>query len=296
MKPCAFKLCILSVLLAMLSLGFSACGGGTGTQITPPPKLGSMAGAWDFTINGGSGSHPIAIEAVLTQDSSGHISASGTATANGPTGNFFEADVFGASLSAAQDISVDYLGDTCGPDSGTRGITGTINASNQVSVSSSNGGAFATTITGTLTPSANPPFSGSGTINAPGCKSNGQAFTVTGVLASSLTGTYSGTSAANNAETITLTLTDSSGTLSGNGNDSVSGSFTFAGTAVANGFSATLTPAPSGAGTIFGYFDPQMGAKGSILLVDFQGGTATTCPSGVPIDNGSCLIAILAMQ
>jgi hypothetical protein len=49
-------------------------------------------------------------------------------------------------------------------------------------------------------------------------------------------------------------------------------------------------------GSIFGYFDPQLGAKGSILLTNFQGGSAASCPNGVPIDNGSCLIAILALQ
>jgi len=49
-------------------------------------------------------------------------------------------------------------------------------------------------------------------------------------------------------------------------------------------------------GSIFGYFDPQLGAKGAILLTSFQGANATSCPNGVPIDNSSCLIAILAMQ
>lgn len=286
---------LAGLLVVTLLLLVVACGS-SNTNPPPPPKLGSMAGSWDFTINGGSGSHPIAIEAILAQDNSGNISVNAMATANGPSGSFFEADIFGSSLTTATDLSVDYLGDTCGADDGTRSLTGTINSSNQVSISSGNGGSFSTTITGTLSPSANPPFSGSGTINAPGCKSNGQAFTLTGVLASSLTGTYSGTSAANSSEAITVTLTDTNGTLSGNGTDSVSGNFTATGTTVGNGFSATLTPPPSGGGSIFGYFDPQLGAKGSILLTSFQGGNASSCPSGVPIDNGSCLIAILALQ
>lgn len=288
----------LAILVLFGTLGMVACGGGTTSSktTTPPPQLGSMAGAWDFTVSGGSGSHPIAIEAVLTQDNSGNISSNGTATANGPSGNFFEADILGSSLSTATDVAVDYLGDTCGADTGTRSITGTINSSSQVTISTSNGGSFSTTITGSLNSSANPPFTGSGTVNAPGCKSNGQAFTMTGVLASSLTGTFSGTSAANNSEAITLTVTDTSGALTGNGTDSVSGNFTMTGTTVGNAFSTTLTPAPAGGGSIFGYFDPQLGAKGSILLINFQSGNAVNCPSGVPIDNGSCLIAVLAMQ
>lgn len=96
-----------------LFLSMVGCGGGTSStsknSSNPPPQLGSMAGSWDFTINGGSGSHPIAIEAILTQDNSGNISSNGTATANGPSGNFFEADIFGSSLSTASDLSVDYL-------------------------------------------------------------------------------------------------------------------------------------------------------------------------------------------
>ena len=45
-----------------------------------------------------------------------------------------------------------------------------------------------------------------------------------------------------------------------------------------------------------GYFDPQLGSKGSILLTSFLGGSATTCPNGVPIYDGSCLLGILDLQ
>jgi hypothetical protein len=284
------------VIAFSLSLGMVACGGGTSTTTTtPPPKLGSMAGTWDLTATGGNG-NPIAVEAVLAQDGSGNISGSGTVTATGPSGNMFEADIFGASLSSAADVAIDYLGNTCGTDSGNRGLSGTIDASNKVTLTYSVGGSLTVVITGTLNSSATPPFSGSLTISAPGCKSDGQTGSVTGVLAGSLSGTYSGASAADNTETITLTLTDTSGTLSGNGSDTKTGNFTISGATVGNAFSATLVPPPSDGGSVFGYFDPQLGAKGSILLTSFQGGTATSCSSGVPIDNGSCLIAILAKQ
>lgn len=295
MKYLAFKLTTCLIAVAFL-LALAACGGSSSTT-NPPPKLGSMAGAWDFTVIAGNNSHPIAIEAILTQDSSGNISGSGTVTATGPAGNVFEADIFGAALSSASDVAVDYLGNTCnGTDSGARTITGTINSSNQVTISYNLGGAFTASITGTLNASANPPFSGTGTTTGP-CGGGG-SFPITGVLASSLTGTFAGTNAANNTETINATVTDTNGTLSGSGTDSALGNFTLAGTTVANAFAANITFAssPGNNGPVFGYFDPQLGAKGSILLTSFQGGSATSCPSGVTIDNGSCLIAILALQ
>src|SRR5690348_11402922 len=110
------KFYFLSV--AVLILGMVACGGGSRSSTNPPPpKLGSMAGAWDFTATApGGGGHPVTVEAILTQDSSGNISGAGTVTANGPGGNVFQADIFGSSLSTAADIAVDYLGDTCGAD------------------------------------------------------------------------------------------------------------------------------------------------------------------------------------
>lgn len=278
--------------VTILLLELVACIGGHSN--VPPP--GSMAGAWDFTATGGSGNHPIAVEAILTQDNSGNFSGAGTVTANGPAGNFFEADIFGSSLSTATDMAVDFLGDTCsGSDSGNRSLSGTINSSNQVTLTVSSGGSLTVTVNGTLDASATPPFSGSGTISAPGCKSDGQTFTLTGSLASSLTASYSGTSASDNTDTISVTLTDTNATLSGNGTDTKNGNFTVTGTAVGNAFSATLVFSGGNSST-FGYFDPQLGSKGSILLVSFEGGSATTCSNGVPIDNGSCLIAILAKQ
>jgi hypothetical protein len=254
-----------------------------------------MAGAWDFTATGGNG-HPVAVEAILTQDTSGNISGNGTVTAQGPSGNVFEADIFGSSLSAATDIAVDYLGNTCGTDDGTRSVTGTINSSNQVTLSFNGGGSMNVSITGTLSASATPPFSGIFTVSAPGCNNNGQTGNITAVMAGSLAGNYSGVSASDNTDTISLTVTaGTNGSFTGSGTDSINGSFSVTGTAVANGFSATI--AFTGSNTsAFGYFDPQLGSKGSILLTSFEGGSATSCGNGVPIDNGSCLIAILAKQ
>ncbi len=294
MKSAAIKPSLFSVAVAALYFGLVACGGG-GTHSVPPPQLGSMAGSWQFSFSNGSG-NVIAVEAVLSQDSSGNLSATGSATPSGPAGSVFEADLFGTSFSNITDLSVDYLGDTCNgnADTGVRKITGTINSSNHVTLAYDLGGSMTATITGTLTPSANPPFSGTGSTT--GTCGGGGSAPVVGVLASSLTGSYSGTSAADNTETITLTLTDTNGTLSGTGSDSKTGNFNATGTAVGNAFSATITPTPGIGGSIFGYFDPQLGTKGSILLTSFQGGNATTCPNGVPIDNGSCLIGILAMQ
>lgn len=292
------RFCVFALAVALM-LETLACGGGssTSTNTQPPPTPGSMAGAWDFTATGGAG-QPVAVEAVLTEDSKGNLSASGTVTATGPAGSVSEIDVFGPSLASASDIAVDYLGNTCGNDDGNRKVTGTINSSNTVALTFDSGGGFTVTINGTLTPSANPPFSGTFSVAAPGCKANGSAGNITAVMASSLSGTYSGTNAADNAETITATVTDTNGTLSANGNDSVLGAFTLSGTTVGNAFSGTLTfPGNAGAsGPVFGYFDPQLGAKGSVLLTSFQGGNAVSCPSGVPIDNGSCLIGVLALQ
>ncbi len=290
--------CKLSVLLILaLCVAWSACGGGSSVTNPPPPKLGSAAGSWDFAVVGGANPHPIAIEAILAQDNSGNISGTGSVTANGPAGNVSEIDVFGASLSAATDIAVDYLGNTCnGSDTGARTVTGTINSSNHVALTFNSGGAFSAAIQGTLNTSATPPFSGTLTLSGP-CGGGG-SLNITGVLASSLTGTFAGTNASDNTETITTTVTDTNGSLAASGTDSKLGNFTLTGTTVGNAFSATVTfpSSPGNNGPVLGYFDPQLGAKGSIFLTSFQGGNANSCPSGVPIDNGSCLIAILALQ
>jgi hypothetical protein len=258
-------------------------------------NIGSMAGSWDFTA-ALPGTHPVALEGILTQDSNGNISATGSATASGPAGNVFQADILGSSLSAATDIAVDYLGDTCGTDNGTRSATGTINSSNQVSLTLNGGDGNTVTVTGTLNTSATPPFSGTFTVSAPGCKSDGETGPFTGTLATSLTGTYSGTNAADSTDAITVTVTEgANGSFTGSGTSSKKGPFTVTGNAVGNAFSATVTQSTKTTSE-FGYYDPKLGSKGSILLVEFVGGNATTCPNGVPIDNGSCLIAILAKQ
>ncbi len=212
MKFLGFRLSVFLFVLSLLGcLETVACGGGSSASLNPPPKLGSMAGAWDFTASS-AGGHPVAVEAILTQDGSGNISGTGTVTASGPAGNVFQADILGSSLATAADIAVDYLGNTCGADNGTRSITGTINSSNQVTFTFS-GGSETVTINGTLKASTTPPFSGSFAVSAPGCNSNGQTGTISAVLASSLTGSYSGTSASDNTETITVSVTDTSGGL-----------------------------------------------------------------------------------
>ena len=308
MKSLALKLSagllVLALLLALVACGFIK---GSGGKLTPPPLLPDMGGSWDFTVPGGNG-NPVEIEAILVQATGGTLSANTIVSPTGPgqstNGIVFEVDILGSSLSTATDMSTDYLGNTCGPDNGNRSLIGMIDASGHVTLTYDAGGSFNVAINGTFSASATPPFSGSFTVSAPGCKSNGQTGTITGVLASSLTGTYSGTSASDNTETITMALTETNnnngftGSITGNGTDNKNGNFTFDANVVGNILGgASLGPGPGGNGTtVYGYFDPQLGAKGSILFTSFQGGSATSCPNGVPIDNGSCLLAILALQ
>jgi hypothetical protein len=309
MKLLGSKLSACLLILAVGVLGMTACMiKGKGGKLTPPPVLPDMSGAWDFTAQGGNG-NPVALEAVILENTPGDFSGTITVNATGPGGitnsPMFEVDVFGSSLSTAADIAIDYLGNTCGPDNGNRTLNGSINASSQVTFTYDIGGSSTVTVNGTFNASATPPFSGSFTVSAPGCKSDGQTGTITGILASSLTGTYSGTSASDATDTITLTLTETAGVpagfnnISGTGTDSKNGNFTVEGSTIGNFVAGGLAGpgSPVGNGNpAFAYFDPQLGSKGSILLTSFQGGSATTCPNGVPIDNGSCLIAIMAMQ
>jgi hypothetical protein len=111
-----------------------------------------MTGPWDFTVTNAKGNVPFVIEANLTQDHHGNISAMGSMTANGPAGNVSDVFIFGGSLSTVNGIAVDYLGFTCtGTDSGDRSISGTVNPSNQVTLNQNDGGTAVVTITGTLT-------------------------------------------------------------------------------------------------------------------------------------------------
>lgn len=89
---------------------------------------------------------------------------------------------------------------------------------------------------------------------------------------------------------------DSKGNISGDGADSNNGSFTISGSAVANAFSAALMSPGSNNVSVFGYYDPQLGLKGSIFLTRFEGAGINTCSDGLPGHNGSCLIGILARQ
>jgi hypothetical protein len=297
------RLLVLALLLALVACGFAKGGGG---KLSPPPLFPNMGGAWDFTAVDGNG-NLIGLEALLFEGTLGDLSGNITVNSFGGPGAttnsaMFEVDILGSSLSAASGIAIDYLGNACGSDDGNRTLSGGIDLSSHVALTYNIGGSSNVTINGTFNAPATPPFSGTFTVSAPSCTSNGQAGTITGVLASSLTGSYSGTSASDSTDAITMTLTDTptvfGGSISGSGTDSKNGSFTVGGGTDGNFFGGNFVGpgSPNGNGLIFGYFDPQLGAKGSILLTSFQGGGAASCPNGVPIDNGSCLLAILAMQ
>lgn len=295
MKSFGFRLSVCWLVLAV-SLGLVACGGYSGGSYSS--INGYMTGPWDFTLTNARGNVPFVIEANLTQDHHGNISATGSVTANGPAGDVSDLAIFGSSLSFVNGIAVDYLGFTCnGNDSGDRSITGTVNSSNQVTLKQNVGGTEVATITGTLDNSATPPLTG--TLTSSGTCGGGGTATVTGQYASiPPTANYSGTSAADNTENIVTAITNTNGSLTGDGSDSKLGNFTLTGTAVGNAFSATLTysSSPANNGPVFGYYDTKLGAKGSILLVSPLGVNAASCPSGEPRYNTSCLIAILARQ
>ena len=282
-------------LVLLATLGIVACGhsGSSYSSIS-----GYMTGPWDFIVTNAKGNVSAVIEANLIQDHHGNISSTGSVTANGPAGNAFDLFFFGGSLSTVNAFAVDYLGFTCnGTDSGDRSITGTLNSSNQVTLNQNVGGTGFATITGTLNNSAMPPFTGtltsSGTCGGPGTAS------VIGLYpASVFTGTYAGTSAADNTESISVDLTNTNGTLTGNGTDSKLGNFTLTGNAVGDALSATLTysTSPGSSGPVYGYFDPQLGAGGSVLLISFQGANTTSCSTGIGPYNGACQLATLARQ
>jgi hypothetical protein len=296
MKSLGFRLSACWLGLALLATLEIACGGGGSSYSS---ISGYMTGPWDFIVTNAKGNVPFVIEANLVQDHHGNISSTASVTANGPTGNVFDLFFFGGPLSTVNVVAVDYLGFTCtGADSGDRSITGTINSSNQVTLNQNVGGTAVATITGTLNNSATPPFTG--TLTSSGTCGGGGSASVTGLYPASLpaTGSYAGTSAADNTETISVDITNINGTLTGNGSDSKLGNFTLTGNDVGDAFSATLTYSsrPGSNSPVYGYFDPQLGAGGSILLISFQGADATSCSTGIGPYNGSCQIAALARQ
>jgi hypothetical protein len=260
-----------------------------------------MAGQWEFTVTNAKGRVPFVIEANLNQDHHGNISATGSVTASGPSGSVSDVFIWGPSLSATFAVSLDYLGFTCnGTDNGDRSITGSVNASNQVTLTQNIGGSQLVTITGTMNNSATPPTPPfTGTLTSSGACGGSGSASVTGQFPVVIySGTYSGTSAADSTETISLNLTvGTSGSLTGSGTDSKLGNFTLAGNAVGSAFSATMTYAssPGNSGPVFGYFDRQLGTNGSILLVSFVGLNSTSCPNGEPYYQGTCEIAIVAL-
>lgn len=287
----------------LLLAGMAGCGAGTSNsnsnkQVTP----GSMAGSWDFTLSSAqfaNGSELVALEAILAQDNSGNLSATGPATATGPSGNVFMGFLSGTSDANVTDLGIDFLGAACGGnDDGTRKLTGTINSSNQVSIAFSRGGPQTFTITGTLNASATPPFSGTFKITAPGCGSDGDTGTISGVLASAVTGNYAGTPFNSSNENIAFNLNaGANNSFAGNGTDSVNGPFTLSGTSVGNGVTVTSTDSGGKVTTLVGYYDPQLGAKGSVLA-NFVVPNASSCPNGAPIPKGGagCLDGIFAKQ
>lgn len=300
MKKLALALAMCLLLVGMEGCGGSGSNNNSKQQLTP----GSMAGSWDFTLTSADfakGNEVVALGSLLAQDNSGNVSASGPVTANGPSGSVFLAFLTGSSLANATNIGVDFLGAACGgQDDGTRNLTGTINSSNQVTVALHRGGSQTINITGTFNASATPPFSGTFTISAPGCGSDGDTGTVTGAAATSVTGSYSGSPYNNSADNVTFNLTaGSNNTYTGSGTDSQSGGFTLAGNSVGNSSLVTSTPSGGGNATnFFTYYDPQLGAKGSVLALVFLGANNTSCPNGAPppIGGGGCLYAIFAKQ
>ncbi len=296
MKSFGFRLSVCWLVLAA-SLGLVACGLYGGPSYSS--INGYMAGPWDFTVTNAKGNVPFVIEANLNQDHHGNISATGSVTANGPAGDV--SDVFilsGSSLSNVSGIAVDYLGFTCnGTDSGDRSITGTVDPSNHVTLNQNVGGTAVATISGTIENSANPPFTGTLTTSG-ACGGNGTATVIGQYPYFPPTANYSGTNAGDNTENIVTSITNTNGSLTGDGSDSKLGNFTLTGKAVGNAFSLTLTysSSPGNDGPVFGYYDMKLGARGSILLVSSQGANFTSCPNGEPRFNSSCLIAILAMQ
>jgi len=109
---------------------------------------------------------------------------------------------------------------------------------------------------------------------------------------------YPETSDADNTENISVSITNTNGALTGNGTDSKLGNFTLTGNAVGDALSATLTysSSPGSSGPVYGYFDPQLGAGGSLMLINFKGSNTTSCSTGIGPYNGACQIATLARQ
>lgn len=292
-------------LLVLLACGLLSCGGNSKstTTTTTPPSLPSMAGSWDITLTSSdfdSGNEVIALQAILVQDNNGNLSASGPVTASGPSDNLFEAFLMGSSLSNATNVGVDFLGAACGGnDDGTRNLTGTINSSNQVTLTLARGGSQTVTITGTLSTSATPPFSGTFTISAPGCGSDGDTGSVTALQPNGWSGSYSGTPTIGPNDTVTFSLTPgSNNSLSGSGTDTQNGNFTLTGNTVGDAAAVTSTPSGGGSATnFFAYYDSQLGANGSMIVTVFSGAN-TSCPTGATqaTAGGGCLYGIFAKQ
>src|SRR5215469_5798131 len=106
------------VAVMLLLLGMEGCGGGT-SKSDQPATLASMAGSWDFALTSSgfaNGDEVLALGAILAQDNSGNISASGPATANGPSGNILEAFLTGSSLPHVTNMTLVFPRPVCGKD------------------------------------------------------------------------------------------------------------------------------------------------------------------------------------
>jgi hypothetical protein len=289
--------CLLAAAFAAVLL-LNACGSSTPAQV---------AGAWDFTLiptgtsatnaaNGGPGG-AMAIEAVLSQ-SNGNITGAGELS-DVPVGNLWFVYLqtttltsVANALAATTNVGFEYFpgggeGDGCaysigdgGGGDGSSNVSGTVSG-DDLKLAFSDGGAILN-FTGTYNSKATPPtISGTVAGNFGDCPNF--TATVTGVMASSLTGTYVGTVLDNGVTyPITYNLTeDSSGnlTVTGNSPDPKIGNISGTGTATANAFAMTATY--PGHNATYGYFDPSLGAKGAILLMEWESADASVnCSNG----------------
>jgi hypothetical protein len=305
------KLVAFLVVAALLLAGVG-CGGGSNSSSTKAsgvggtPSAGSngsngnFAGAWDFTIQDTtSGNNNLtAVEAVLTQSGTS-ITGSGTVGASGPAGTVWAAKLNAASLASVTEAAFEIAGaQGCnGIGNGTTSITGSISGNTVTLVFNDGGNKY--DVTGTI--SGNPAtFSGTykaESTNAAGC--NTDQGTVTGMVATNLNGAYSGSD--NKGGTATVTLTENSnGNLTATGSDSNNGNLsTVSGPqniAVGNAMSITIQFSggnhPNTPQQIYGYFDPQVEGKGSLILMQLDTGQQS-CDSPF---NGWCPVATLARQ
>jgi len=296
MKKLALLLVAVALLAALVGCGSSnSLPAGSSSTVGGTPTSTSMAGSWDFTVTptGASVKTPnnlSALEAVLTQSGTTISSSGGTVTTTGPAGNLWFLQLDGTALA-----NVTAVGFEVAPTAGCKNIgsgpntvtSGTITGSAVTLVISQSGNLF--DVSGTLSSATPPTFTGTvqNDVTNTTCPITAN---VTGVVASSLTGTYLGSiTDSGTAYPLSVALTaNTDGTLSLNGttSDPKSGNITGHGTFTGNALTFTAQGSAGGnAGTLFGYFDPSLGAKGTIVLTQLD---PTGC-SAATFDNGWCV-------